>query len=125
MNPLGVFVKLATSYAERKMVAADKAQEREDKVVDAELEEARKEKGFSREVALQRVRNRGKDDKLAQRGTLIMFSSPFLVAWVNPDLVTKYFNALDLIPDYYKAAFMTMLSVVWGVDQLKRYKAGR
>jgi hypothetical protein len=97
---------------------------REDAAVDVETETAKSTRGHTQTVAIQRLRNRGKDPRMMQRATLLLFAMPFVVLWFNSAAVDTYFATMESIPEWYKATFLSMVSVIWGVDQYKKAKAG-
>ena len=59
-------------------------------------------------------------DKLLQRFSFFMFSLPFVVAMVNPEIVKNYFEvALASMPTWYIQLFASIVGGVWGFAALK------
>jgi hypothetical protein len=97
---------------------------REDTALTIETKAAESAQGHSQTVAIQRLRNRGKDPRWMQRATLLLFALPFIFLWFDAVAVDTYFSTMENIPEWYKATFLSMVSVIWGVDQYKKAKAG-
>lgn len=59
-------------------------------------------------------------DKWLRRGSYIMFSAPFIWAFIDPAGVEQYFAvALTSMPDWYVKTYVGMVGGIWGIAQLK------
>ncbi len=63
-------------------------------------------------------------NSVSQQVTLIIALLPFVVLWVSPERVEAYFLSMSVIPDQYMQVVLGMVSSVWGMNQIKRIRAG-
>jgi len=59
-------------------------------------------------------------DRWLRRGSFIVFSLPMVWAAFDAEAVRQYFEvALAVVPEWYQAAYMSMIGAIWGVATLK------
>lgn len=85
-------------------------------------EQARGNDNYKREWELRALEGA---DIWPRRLVLMLFAWPFIWAYFDPEAVQTYFRiTLAVIPEWYIGAFMMMLSVLWGVVEMRNIKAG-
>lgn len=61
-----------------------------------------------------------------RRLVLLLFSWPLVWAYIDPQAVQVYFSeTLAVLPEWYKAAYLSMLGAVWGLSELRNLRAGK
>ncbi len=85
-------------------------------------QQARSAEEYTRQWELQALLNNG---VWMRRGTLILFSLPLPWAYIDPDGVQAYFQVLEQMPDWYLQAYGGMIAAVWGLSELRQWRAGK
>lgn len=110
-------------------LVADWRQSRENKrkvksaAAEYRAEQARSSENYRQEWELRALEG---GDLWVKRLVLLLFSWPLIWAYFEPMAVEHYFNVtLASLPEWYKGAYLAMLGAVWGLTELRGYKAGK
>lgn len=60
-----------------------------------------------------------------RRFTLGMFSYPLVWGYFDPVGVTAYFQTLETMPEWYLAAYGGIIGAIWGLSELRTWRAGK
>jgi hypothetical protein len=115
----GVVTELVTDWR------ASRENQRKIKAAAAEFrqEQARSSENYRQEWELRALEG---GDIWPRRLVLALFSFPLVWAYFDPSGVEHYFTVtLNVLPEWYKAAYLSMLAALWGLSELRTLKAGK
>ncbi len=87
-----------------------------------QAEQARSREAYRQAWELRALEGR---DALLQRFSFFMLSWPVAWAPIDPEAVREAFKALESLPEWYVPLYGLVLAAVWGISELKQFRAGR